>query len=204
MDFADFGPSGLLLLFVVLPLWIVAGTADWLCHRASRIEVTAGPPESLMHLLLLAEAGIALLAGLLLEINGLVLLIMLVCFVAHEATSYWDIRYAAAHRVIRPIEQKVHDYMIALPVAALFLVAVSHWDATLSLVGLAPFDAGLHLKQPPLPVGYVIGILVAVALLNGLPFLEELWRGLRANRRSAVASDGEREFRQRGSFPAAR
>lgn len=31
-----------LLLYFALPLWLLAGFADYLCHRASRIEVTSG------------------------------------------------------------------------------------------------------------------------------------------------------------------
>ena len=58
------------LLYFVIPVWIAAGAADWLCHRASDIEHTAGPEESLLHLLLLAEVGVPALAGLLLEITS--------------------------------------------------------------------------------------------------------------------------------------
>jgi hypothetical protein len=31
-------PTVLILMYFVLPLWLVAGFADWLCHRASHIE----------------------------------------------------------------------------------------------------------------------------------------------------------------------
>ena len=182
----ELGPIGQLLLYFVLPLWVLTGAADWLCHRRARIESTAGPFESMLHLLLLAEAGIPLLAGLLLEITGAVLALMIVCFVVHELTGYWDIRYATQHRGITPIEQRVHDYLAAIPFAALLLVMVAHWQSTLSLIGQAPFDAGLRWKPLPLPIGYVIGIIVAVCLFNGLPYLEELWRGLRLRRHRRV------------------
>lgn len=184
----EFSPVANLLLYLVLPLWVLTGAADWLCHRRARIEATAGPTESLLHLALLGEAGIPLLAGLLLEINGVVLAVMVFFFFLHEATGYLDIRYAQAHRGISPIEQRVHDYLTAIPFAALLLVMAAHWPATLSLVGQAPFDAALRWKDAPLPVGYVLGILGAVLLFNGLPYLEELWRGLRVKgRRTAPA-----------------
>jgi hypothetical protein len=32
-------PIVILLMYFVAPLWIAMGFADWLCHRASRIEV---------------------------------------------------------------------------------------------------------------------------------------------------------------------
>ena len=40
------------LLFVLLPIWGIAGFCDWLCHRATRIESTSGLKESLMHSLM--------------------------------------------------------------------------------------------------------------------------------------------------------
>lgn len=43
-------------------VWLVAGFADWLCHRASHIESTTGAKESLIHLLMFAEVGVPLLA----------------------------------------------------------------------------------------------------------------------------------------------
>jgi hypothetical protein len=44
------------LMYFVLPLWLAAGFADWLCHRASHSETT-GAKESLIHLLMFAEMG---------------------------------------------------------------------------------------------------------------------------------------------------
>ena len=64
------------LMYFVLPLWLVAGFADYLCHRASNIATTSGPKESMLHLLQFAEMAVGVLAALLLEINALVLLIM--------------------------------------------------------------------------------------------------------------------------------
>ena len=46
------------LMYVILPLWLLVGIADWLCHRASHIETTSGAKESLIHLLMLGEVGI--------------------------------------------------------------------------------------------------------------------------------------------------
>jgi hypothetical protein len=69
------------LMYFVLPVWLAAGFADYLCHRASSIATTSGAKESILHLLQFAEMGVAVLAALFLEINALVLLIMLICFV---------------------------------------------------------------------------------------------------------------------------
>jgi hypothetical protein len=58
------------LLYFVLPLWLAAGLADYLCHRASHIEKTSGYKESLLHLLMFAEIAVPLLAALFFEINA--------------------------------------------------------------------------------------------------------------------------------------
>src|SRR5204862_2301117 len=94
-----------LLMYFVLPVWLAAGFADYLCHRAAHIESTSGWKESVLHLLQFAEMGVPVLAALFLEINAGVILLMIVCFVLHEATALWDLSYASATRVVTPIEQ---------------------------------------------------------------------------------------------------
>ena len=68
------------LLYVFLPLWGIAGFADWCCHRASRIEVTSGLKESLLHSLMGLQLGVPILLCLLFQVNVLVLLICLIAF----------------------------------------------------------------------------------------------------------------------------
>src|SRR5215217_7633965 len=106
-----------MLMYFVLPLWLLAGFADYLCHRASDIEHTSGAKESLLHLLLFAEMGVPVLAAIFLEINA----VMIVCFLLHEATSLWDVSYAAKLRNITPIEQHVHSFLEMLPLMGLLL-----------------------------------------------------------------------------------
>jgi hypothetical protein len=172
------------LMYFVLPLWLAAGFADYLCHRASHIESTSGAKESILHLLQFAEMGIAVLAAMFLEINALVLLVMLICFLLHEATALWDVSYAAATREVTPIEQHVHSFLEMLPLMGLVLIAVLHWPQALALVGLgsemARFD--IVFKGEPPSWTYVIVILSLVLLFEVLPYVEELVRGLRASR----------------------
>jgi hypothetical protein len=66
------------LLFFLLPVWIVAGAADWWCHRRAGIE-RFGVYEPLLHLTLLSLAGLPILLGLFLATNAPVLLVMIVC-----------------------------------------------------------------------------------------------------------------------------
>ena len=40
-------PTVIILMYFILPLWLAAGFADWLCHRATHIETTTGAKESL-------------------------------------------------------------------------------------------------------------------------------------------------------------
>jgi hypothetical protein len=97
-----------ILMYFILPLWLAAGFADYLCHRAAHIERTSGVKESALHLLQFAEMGVAILVAMFLEINALAILIMIACFFLHEATALWDLSYASATREVDPIEQHVH------------------------------------------------------------------------------------------------
>ncbi|TGQ96491.1 diguanylate cyclase, partial [Mesorhizobium sp. M1C.F.Ca.ET.204.01.1.1] len=93
-------PMVLILMYFILPVWLIAGFADWLCHRATHIEYTTGAKESLIHLLMFAEVGIPLPAAMFLEVNALVIAVMIVTFFVHEATAMWDVRYATTARTV--------------------------------------------------------------------------------------------------------
>jgi hypothetical protein len=177
-------PTQALLLYFIMPLWFLAGVADWLCHRATDIEHTTGAKESLLHLLMFAEIALPLLACLFLEINAAVFLLMIVCFLAHEATALWDVSYAAPRRYVSPIEQHVHSFLEMIPLMAGLIVAVRHWGQLLALFCLGPETPRftIALKGDPVPVLYIVLVLAAALLLELLPYLEELWRGLRAAR----------------------
>jgi Ca2+/Na+ antiporter len=78
------------LMYFVLPLWLLAGFADYLCHRASRIATTSGPKESLIHLMMLGEIGIAVTVAMSFEINAAIILLMIIVWATHEATALWE------------------------------------------------------------------------------------------------------------------
>jgi len=174
------------LLYFLLPVWVVVGALDWWCHRRAGIE-RFGPHEPMLHLVLISLAGAPILLGLFLEINAPILLAMILGFLAHETVGYLDIRWATHHRGILPFEQRVHDYLAAVPFAALSLVIVLHWRE-LALLATQPLDAltqPIRFRTPPLPAGIVIGILALVFIGNVLPFLEEFARALRHRARAA-------------------
>jgi len=176
----DAVPAQLLLMYFVLPLWLAAGFADYLCHRAAHIEATSGPKETLLHLLQFGEMAVPTLAAIFLEINALVIAVMIVCLALHEATAIWDVRYAYDTREVSPVEQHIHSVLEVLPLAALLMIVAVHWGQFLALfgVGREAADFTIRLKQPPLPVAYVATVLTLTALFEVLPYLEELARGV--------------------------
>lgn len=171
-----------LMFYFVIPLWLLAGVGDWVCHRVSDIQHTTGAKESIIHLLMFAEAGTALIAALFFEINALIVAVLIAMFVLHEATGWWDIRYASTRREISHYEQHAHSFLEVTPLMAALLVIVLHWEQFLALsgLGLEPARFTLEWKSPPLPLALSLGTLAAAFLLEILPYCEELWRCLRA------------------------
>ena len=168
------------LLYFILPLWVTAGFCDWLCHRQARIETNAGAKESVIHLLMMGEAGIAVLAGLFFSVNSAVILLMLIGFALHEVTTMWDLLYANSARRVNAIEQRVHDFLGAMPLLALSFILIIHWDQFLAIFGIGdmPADWSLTPRELDVPGAYFWGLMAAMAL-NLLLYLEELLRGLR-------------------------
>jgi hypothetical protein len=165
------------ILYFFIPLWLLAGFGDWMFHRITNISETSGIKESLLHLMMLAEMGLPLLAGLFLEINALIISLMILSFFVHEATVWCDLRYTADKRPILPGEQMIHSYQELMPFLLLTLVIFLQWDQFAALVtanGSAEFR--LEWKRQPLPPGYLTVLLLSASVLVILPFLEEFWR----------------------------
>ena len=172
-------PPELVLMAGIIPLWILSGVADWWCHRRTGIERTSGVAENAFHWLLLAEGGVALLAVALLEIDAAVLLLVFAAFLAHEVTTYVELRYTVPRREVRPLEQMVHSFMEILPLAMLGVVAVLAWDQVVAMIGGGVAEFALRVKEHPWPVPYLLGVAAAVLVLNVIPMAEEgvrCWR----------------------------
>jgi hypothetical protein len=169
----------LFLMYVLVPLWLAAGLADWLCHRAARIEQTSGFKESALHLVQFVLVGVPLLAALFLQVNAAVLLLMIVGLVLHQAVAIWDVRYANATRRVPPTEQHLHGVLEATPAVATAVVIMLHWQEFRGLLGRAPASFALELKHEPLPGWYLASILGATAIAGALPYAEEFVRCLR-------------------------
>lgn len=176
-----------MLAYGLVPAWLGAGFADYLCHRYSRIERTSGLRESVMHALQLVEVGVPMLAVLFLEVSGAVVLLMLVAVILHQATAAWDVRYANATRRVSPLEQHVHGVLEMSPIVAAVLVTILN-GPRLASTGL---DFSWHWRAPGLPPTYLVTVLAGVLLLGVVPYGEELWRTARhekGRRRGASAA----------------
>ncbi|MBA1144741.1 diguanylate cyclase [Mesorhizobium neociceri] len=176
-------PMVLILMYFVLPVWLAAGFADWLCHRATHIETTTGAKESLIHLLMFAEVGVPLLAAMFLEVNALVIAVMIVAFFIHEATAMWDVRYATSARTVGPVEQHVHSFLEMIPLMGIISVVSLHWGQFLALFGFGsePARYDIAWKQQQLPVSYIATVMIVILLFEFLLYLEEFVRGWRAH-----------------------
>lgn len=164
-----------LLLWGALPAWLLAGAADWACHRRTRIESTSGPRESLLHLLLYLQIALPATLALWLEITASMLAFMAFGVLAHMLTSWWDTSFAQPRRRIAPIEQQVHSWLEMVPLFALIVVTVLHVQELREPRWSLAARSGE--AYAPLRIG------VLVALAAGLvPILEEWMRGLRHSR----------------------
>ena len=169
------------LQWFVLPVWAVAGLADWACHRRTDIEHTAGATESAIHALMMAEGGVPTMLGLFCEVNAGVLCATYASLAVHELTAIWDVAYADGRREVTPTEQHVHGFLERVPMMAAAFLTVLHWDQARALFGTGERpDWRLRPKRRPLSLRYRAGILASVAGLIALPYGEELVRCLRA------------------------
>jgi hypothetical protein len=177
---------------VIVPIWVGAGLADWSCHRRTNIERTAGVEESLIHALMMTEAGIPALLGLFFEVNAGVLAATLAALGLHEATAIGDVAYADGRRRVTPTEQHVHGLLEQVPtMASAFLLAL-HWDQARALFGLGEErpDLRLRRKQRPISRRYRAGLLSSIAGLVVLPYGEEILRCARARRSGKESASG--------------
>ena len=177
------------LLYVLVPLWFLAGFADYCCHRIQHIERSAGVKEAALHLALLAELGAGVLLALLCEINALVIALLIGICALHEITAWWDLAYAASRRRIPVPEQWVHGLQESIPWIGLAGLMVLHPGQTRALFGFGDELPGwtLNLRPPPLPANVLAVLALAGLLLVLLPFVAE-YRRCRDKRFSRLGS----------------
>jgi hypothetical protein len=171
------------LLYFIVPLATAAGAADWACHRASRIERTAGARESIIHLVQLVEGGIPVLAGLFLEITSPVLALMIASVLVHDITAILDMSYAVTRRNLTPLEKHVHSFIEMAPLMTVAFVAALHRPQFLALFGLGPEapDLSIRLQRGEPPLSRRALVAGGATLFEALLYLEELWRDLKTH-----------------------
>jgi hypothetical protein len=171
------------MLYAVLPLWIVPGFADYLFHRKSNIERTSGTHESLIHALQMTTIGVPTFMALVFEINVPVIATMIAGALAHEVLTLWDIAYAEPLRRPTPNEQHAHSFLEVLPLMALTSTLTLHPSQTAALFGRgdAPATWRFRLKQPPLSRLYLGAIFAAITVFLVLPYAEEFVRCYRSD-----------------------
>ena len=156
------------MLWCLLPLWLIAGIADWALHRRTSIGTTSGFTESKLHVLQAAQMGALLFLGLFLESTTLVLALMVLLVVAHTLTSVWDSSYSAPRRYISPLEQHVHSHLEYIPLVAVSLLVLMYWNRSL--------DFTFRWREPAVPLRYVLAVLTPIFLVQGVLLGEETWR----------------------------
>ena len=179
------------MMYVIIPAWSLVGALDWLWHKQTKIESTSGPQESAMHLLMMAEAGVPVLAGLFLDPNAGLLRLMTIGMLLHQATVMWDVSYTVSRRKIPAREQHTHTFMETLPFDILAVFACMHSEQFKAMLGLGNEkpDFKLKLKRPPLPILEIAAIFGAMGLFVGLPHAEEFWRCWKARQRGLTGAD---------------
>src|ERR1700710_476442 len=118
-----------LILYGCLPLWLIMGLLDYICHRRSKIEHSSGLKESLYHAVMGVQIGIPIFLGLFFHINVLILLIMFAALVFHVWVAHCDVAYARGKREISMLELHVHSFLETLPFFAVALLICINWNA---------------------------------------------------------------------------
>ncbi|MBC5798455.1 MAG: diguanylate cyclase [Candidatus Eremiobacteraeota bacterium] len=165
---------------VVLPWWTGSGLLDWYWHRRANIERTAGAHESMTHLLMATEGGVAALGPLVFETNATLIAVVAAAAVAHQATVVWDVAYAKSRRKIGQYEQHTHSFMEVLPFVTAAFLAFMYPREAAALLGFSPDTPrrGLRFKHDPRPL-HSVAVVAACGLLGIVPHVEEFIRCLR-------------------------
>ena len=165
------------ILYGCLPLWVVMGFADYVCHRKSAIERTTGIRESVLHVVMGAQMGLPVFLGLVFEINVLLLLLAFALLVFHVWVAHRDVSFALHTREITIWETHAHSFLEVLPFVVLLLIVCKRWSAFVDLITL---NWAGHLtlvpKVVPVDFEYIVGYFVFMMVAGVAPYLEEMWR----------------------------
>ena len=174
------------LVWVIYPLWLIAGFLDYLFHRKTHIERTSGPTESWLHLAQFASLGIPLLLVAFLAVTPPVIAIVASAIAVHTGLSIADVSYTEGRRHVSALEQHAHAFMVVLPVIATGFVAILNWE------DLASGRWIIKPKDEPIPSLSAAMLVGSYFVLAGTPIVEELIRTSRGFRHHQVKDSHER------------
>lgn len=174
-----------LILFVILPLWVICGSLDYFCHKATKIEENSGVWESFHHSIMGVQVGIPIWLGIYCEINVLVMLISFACFIIHEWTAHNDVVVAVHDREVTPREQHIHSYLITIPFYVLSLAICRNWESFLKTITFQwQGELSLVFRDEPLGTNaYVAWYATLMLVVAVIPYTEELIRCVRYARK---------------------
>ncbi|MAJ01524.1 MAG: diguanylate cyclase [Euryarchaeota archaeon] len=168
-----------IILYVLLPLWGLAGMLDWWCHRQTEIEKTSGLKEAYIHCLMGVQICIPLVLSLLFEVNVLIMLMCFAALIAHEVVAHYDVHFATGKREISIWEVHAHNYLATLPFFLLLLIIVRKWDVFLDTATLN-WSGGFSIEWRQEPLGssgnYATSYMVIMAIFVVFPYMQEWWR----------------------------
>ena len=170
-----------LLIYFYLPLWGIAGFADWCCHRATKIETTSGLLETIMHSIMGIQIAIPIILCLMFKVNVLILLICIAALILHEVVAHLDVHYASPRREISIWEMHAHNYLATLPLFMISMIFVLNWDIAIKLI---TFDwhgelEFIRIKSHYVDHTYLFFYFMFMSIICVFPYFEEFIRCLR-------------------------
>ena len=167
------------ILYVLLPLWGIAGMLDWWCHRNTDIEKTSGLKEAYIHCLMGVQICIPLVLSLLFEVNVLIMLLCFAALIAHEVVAHYDVHFATGKREISIWEVHAHNYLATLPFFLILLIIVRKWEVFLDMATLN-WGGGFGIEWRKEPLGssgnYATFYMVLMGIFVVFPYMQEWWR----------------------------
>jgi hypothetical protein len=167
------------VIWVLYPVWLIAGACDYFAHRRSDIAHTSRSTESWLHLAQLLCVAAAFAAAVLFEIALAIWIWMIAAVLLHSLLAYVDVSYTDGRRYISPFEQHVHGYLDVVPLLAVALLGIAHWPQIAA--------GGLQVVTRD-PASNAQGVLLwSFGIFAGVPVFEELIRTLRTQPSRGVA-----------------
>ena len=167
------------MLYVLLPLWGIAGMLDWWCHRKTNIEATSGLHEASIHCVMGIQIGLPVILSLLFEVNVLILILCFLVLITHELVAHYDVHFATGKREISIWEVHAHNYLATLPLFLVLMIIVRKWDVFMKLVTF-DFAGEFAFEWRKEPLGatgnYAAIYMTIMTVFVVFPYMQEWWR----------------------------